>query len=141
MKNRLFALLVVFVLLVPCYGHAETNVSDDDIHEYFAGYTDDQLLALLTILEYEIGSRMPEREVSVPPGKYLIGEDIPANTYTILPHSFGAVVTHYDSSGERIQWFGVGSDTPVGKIVVEDGQILEIKSGTVIFKLYEGLGF
>ena len=82
------------------------------------------------------------KEVSVPVGKYTIGSDIPANTYTIKHNgNVLSMVTIYDANGKLVTMYTTSASAPIGKCELTDGQTIEIAGEPVIFTKYEGLGF
>ncbi len=48
-----------------------------------AHMTDDEVVALLSQVQQEIADRHIEKSAKVPAGSYLVGEDVPAGTYTV----------------------------------------------------------
>ena len=87
----------------------------------------------------------------VPSGVYTIGEDIPAGVYTIsctgkesiLLHLWGRAIGDYSSNGGSIYqvWVTPGEDGKIGKIVLEEGNVLEINGGALIVEKYQGFSF
>ena len=105
--------------------------------------SDDELVSLRDAINAELASRnFQEKEVTVPPGRYKVGEDIPAGTYTIsAAGKVMSMVTTYTASGDYGMIYNVTSDSPVGKLELADGQEIEISVEPVTFSVYKGIGF
>lgn len=104
------------------------------------GMATDELVALRDAVNAELAKRnFAEREVLVPAGTYIIGEDIPAGNYTFLCNDdiiqieiqgAGVYTGHVLTKGET-----------VGKQPLENGWTITISYGSVVFTPYVGLGF
>ena len=93
----------------------------------------------------------PEPEstgLTVPAGVYIAGEDFPAGTYRIelADQKSGSVVVLYEKMEDTTRAFAylheytMNKRSPViGKMVIEDGNVLDIRSGVIILLPYEGL--
>lgn len=129
-----FALLLVFLLTFAPFANAESI----DIHSM----SSEELTSLRTAINAELLSRGIEKEVTVPPGRYTVGVDVPAGVYT-LNHSGAllSMVTTYTTKGLIDLSFNVSAAEPVGKLELADGQEIQILLESVIFKPYKGLGF
>ena len=83
------------------------------------------------------------KEVSVPAGDYVIGEDIPAGIYSL--ESALAMIEVYPDASKDIMSIvvshSISTDEPVGKIELLDGYVISISFGSIVFKTYTGLGF
>ena len=170
MKNPRVVVSLVLVLLLafPCVTTAEV-VSDPSIEEtnqliegYIAegmtikeiaaatyqnnsdalsAYSDNFLKLLIALLEIELQHRgFAQGEVVVPMGEYIVGEDIPAGTYTLTAYGNLTDIEVY-SNGKCIHDHCLTSSEQVGKLPLEDGQVVRIKYGSMIFAPYKGLGF
>ena len=144
MKNivRVLSLLFVLMLSVATFAHAETF----DI----SALSYDELIALHKQVSLAIMQSDEWKEVTVPIGTYVIGEDIPAGDYTVT--YTGRVqsclyiypdiksVGSYDFSLHILNpsVFDSGS---IGKLSLSDGQVIDIQYGSVVFTPYTGLGF
>lgn len=146
--KKIIVLLVVLIL-IPCSSLAEAD-KYAAIHEMFANHSNDDLLTLQKMLEIELeyrglssGKQAAEgKEVIVPVGEYAIGEDIPANTYTIkLGGSLMSMVSIYDKNGNIDSMYTISPSAPIGKCALSDGQSIKIIGEPVVFIEYEGLGF
>lgn len=74
--RKLITVILILALILPAAALAEAQ-------NPFKDYTMEQLYMLLSIVQSEILSRSEWKEVTVPPGNYVIGEDIPAGHWTI----------------------------------------------------------
>ena len=138
-------LLLLVSLFIPCCVFAESD-EFAVIHETFASHTIDDLLLLKKIVEIELeyrGYYTETKEVSVPPGTYTIGADIPANVYSLsLDGSIVSMITIKNADGSLVTMHALNaSTTNIGKIDLTDGQVIEIVGEPVIFKPYVGIGF
>ena len=147
---RIFSVLCVLCFLNPSFAFSEVDpYSPEYIHSIFGSYSTEELLNLIRIVEIEIESRgegkekpATAKETSIPVGKYKIGVDIPANTYTVKMNSgFISMITIYSPSGGYVAMYTVTPDAPVGKCELTDGQSIEIVGSPVVFSQYQGLGF
>lgn len=137
MKKVLVLLLVLSMLLVP------TATADTGID--YTSMTDAELVTVRDACIKELGKRgFASKDVTVPVGTYVVGEDIPAGSYTItFASSSGfARVSVYDE-GKSYSSFSeqVAKDSPIGKVVLKNGQTIEINYDPVTFSPYKGLGF
>ena len=147
MKKRIHCFLLLFLaFLIPCQVFAEN--ADDTysvIHEAFANHTIDDLLTLQKMVEIELeyrGYYSEQKEVTVQPGTYTIGSDIPPNVYSLsLAGNIISMITIKDANGSLVAMHALNPGTNVGKIELADGQKIEIVGEPVLFKHYEGLGF
>lgn len=131
MKRIAFPLLAI-AILIPCIALASYALSDMSI---------DELVTLRSEINAELMERGYEKEVTIPAGTYIIGEDIPAGAYTIRHVSRSAMVTVYDENGRISEYHSVREGEIIGKMTMLNKQTVEISSGSVIFAPYVGLGF
>lgn len=78
------------------------------------------------------------KNVEVPVGEYIVGTDIPAGTYTLASDSnvmSAITVNDYE------QHYSINSDEKVGRIVLEEGDIVNIQYGGMLFSTYVGLNW
>ena len=102
----------------------------------------DDLIKLSRQVTAEIMNRPEWKEVTVPGGTWIVGEDIPVGTYSIMPTKTGGYVRITDAKGKLVISQGVRKEeTSIGKIELLDGYIVEIENGSVIFTPPKGLGF
>ena len=140
--KRFIGLLLV-LLLVAGVAHAEI----EDISKL----TDDELIQLKEQISAEEIARGLEKAVKVPRGRYIVGKDIPAGTYTIE-------LVEYDSYTVFNVWekeyevydYNVGlleninfsqEQKKYTKVVLSEGNVVETFVDYFIFTKYTGLGF
>lgn len=139
MRKIVSILLSVLLVFSFSFAFAETNLSDMSY---------DDLIALQKELTKEIMSRPEWKEVKIPAGEWVVGQDIPAGIYSIvIPkggsaviHLWGAAIDDYDTNGgmRLSDYRHEGED--IGKIELFDGNILEL-GDTVILTPPISLGF
>lgn len=163
MKKQLLFVLTLLILVssLPCVASAMTQEEyEQKIHEIYANVSDDELKFLFEAIQFELAYRgykfdfdethqaataqkqeASQKEVTVPPGSYTIGSDIPAGIYTIVPTGIISMLTVKDASGGLVTMHSLSGDTQVGKLELKAGQMIDIVGESVIFKPYAGLGF
>lgn len=134
MKRILVLLLVLLSLASIAY--AENAAVD------ISSMTTEELVSLRNSINAELATRnFAEKEVTVPPGTYTIGVDIPAGAYTFRTESDLVSISIEDENGRFIAGHPLSKGEVVGKQPLEDCWTIEISYGSVIFKPYVGLGF
>lgn len=131
--------IAAFLLaLVLCLGSFPAFADVD-----LSAYTQEELLALRDSINQELLKRGIEKEVEVPPGIYVVGEDIPAGTYTITTHatSWFCSLNVSNKSGKKVFYGSFNNGEKIGKLVLEDGFTVEIEYEAAVFSPYQGLGF
>lgn len=157
----LFVLLVLF-MSIPCVASALTEEEyKQQIRAMFADAPDEDLKSLFEAVQYELMCRgykfnfdethqaaspqkeaSNQKEVKVPAGKYTVGDDIPAGTYTITyDGKILASVTVKSSAEKYLFSETLSTGQKIGKLELSDGQIVEVGYDPVIFMPYQGLGF
>lgn len=133
MKRILSA--IIFITILCSFAAAETDLKTLSYNE---------LLELHHQLDAEIMSRSEWKEVDIPTGEWVIGEDIPAGNYSVsTTHELGGIITVYqDSEKDDLEsdMFVIQKTAPIGKLVLKDGMVLEILV-PVSFSPAIGLGF
>lgn len=160
-KKLLCMLCVCLFLSLPCLASAMTQEEyEQQVHDLFAGTSDADLQNLFQAVQFELVSRgykfdfdeshqaasvakeEPEqKEMTVPPGTYDIGIDIPEGAYTLTTTAVAISLTVTDIWDNYVTGHFLTPSNSVGKLKLEDGQSIEIVGGSVIFKPYAGLGF
>jgi hypothetical protein len=147
--KKLSCLLLVFCLVVP-YGSAQTTTADD-FQAYIESLPSDFLKTLIATFNAELVRRGEttvstsitiDKEVTVPVGTYIVGEDIPAGNYTIRcaeDDCFSFDVR--TATGKLVFSEFVYSGDHIGKVILQNGNKVEIEFNAVIFAPYKGLGF
>ena len=138
--KKLLLSIVIFSLLFSCAGAESVDLSA-------LSFAD--LLSLRSALDAEILSRPEWKEVTVPPGEYTVGIDIPAGVYSI-EHAgkrsgnfcvWGAAVDDYKANGGLLINTTISKDNPfLARLVLKDGNVLETNT-TILMTPYQGLGF
>ena len=128
MKKLICVLLLV--CMMPVFAAAE-----------FSDLSFDELLELRTELEAEIISRPEWKEVTVPSGTWIVGEDIPVGSYSIHPTSKGAYFRLKRNGWTEISQGIRKENAAFGKIILQKNDVVEIEDGSLIFAPPEGLGF
>lgn len=102
----------------------------------------EDLIALQAAVNKELAARnFAEKEVTVPPGTYIIGEDIPAGNYSFRCDSSFAGIDIEEANGRFVSGHSLREGETVGKQPLANGQVIEISYGSVVFMPYRGLGF
>ena len=110
MKKLICILLIV--CMVPVCSFAETDLSS-------MSYAD--LLSLQQLLIKEIMSRPEWKEVTIPTGSWIIGEDIPAGFYSITGIKDSTIVTVGDQKDSMVFFHTLNKEEKVGKIELLEG--------------------
>ena len=133
--KRMLALLLVLLTLAPI-SHAENAVD-------LSAMSTEELVLLRNAVIAELGARnFNDKEVTVPPGRYTVGIDIPAGVYTLTrTEKYFSAINTYTANGQYDLHFQVEDGKAVGKLELTEGQTVEITYESVIFKPYVGLGF
>ena len=134
MKRKFLSVILTLCLLLPVIALAEVDLSAMSV---------DELIALNKAIVMQLMSRKDFKEVPVSAGTYKVGEDIPAGMYTVKAEDDQYVVLYvFDSNGDyTLKMYTVKADSPIGKLVLEDGETVATVGGSVIFMPYAGLGF
>lgn len=103
-----------------------------------------ELLSLKDSIDQELANRGEGvKNVLVPVGRYTVGEDIPAGTYTVTYE--GAIISLVTVYSGKNDTYGTGynlsANGSIGKLELSDGQIIEVLYGSVYFSQYSGLDF
>ena len=126
MKKVLCSMLAI-LLLVPAFASAEVDVR---------ALSTEELLALRVSIVDELMARGEMKSANVPAGEYIVGEDIPAGSYSITTDQILVTVVIGDYDGMYV----VSPDSPVGKITLKDGDKFQI-TGNIVLTKYAGLSF
>ena len=107
-------ILIVLCLLVSS-ASAELDLS---------GYSYDHLLDLQKSITAEIISRPEWKEVTVPAGKWIIGEDIPAGAYCIKNTADSLnLIKSTSPTGDHDIYKTLGADEIIGKAPLNEGSV------------------
>lgn len=134
--KKIAALLLALIL---CLGSLPAFADVD-----LSAYTQEELLSLRDKINQELLKRGIIKVVAVPIGMYIVGEDIPAGAYTIKPERYSWIDVYTDESMKK-RSFGEGLQASkneyIGKLILEDGNLVSVEEGTLFFSPYQGLGF
>jgi hypothetical protein len=133
--KKLITLLLIAALLLPAAALADLP----DI----SGLTVEELIELNHQIQLRLFSEQLVNGVKVPPGTYIIGEDIPAGTYRVeITGGTGFYDLNQKAGGYLIASGLTGSlydVTEIGKMVLEDGNELKLYNSTFVLYPYTGL--
>ena len=134
--KKLIALLMIIALLLPAAVLADLP----DI----SGLSYDELLELRTKIQLQLFSSKLVDGITVPPGEYIIGEDIPEGSYRVCAISLerNSMVIIYSAGKNVLTSYAIGDlygAYEVGKLPLENGMIIEVDFAPVIFYPYAGL--
>ena len=137
--KKLMVILLLVCLVLPITVLADVSLPD------LTEYTTEDLVALKTLIAQEMLERGIEKQATIPIGKYTIGVDIPAGTYSVKPVKSGFDFKIYPNANktgafDSIYYEYVRSTESIGKIELLEGQILEIDAN-VILTVYTGINF
>ena len=129
--KKLVTLCLSLLLLMPVCASA----SDVDL----ASMSFDELVALKEGILEEIVSRPEFKEVTVPTGVYIVGEDIPVGAYTVTLKSNGFGEVEINDS-YKSSYMLTSSSSQIGKLDLKKDDVVKI-TGTIISQKYAGLDF
>lgn len=132
MKKLVIALLLGVILLT----FNTANAESPDLSRF--SYR--ELLELRQQVDFAIAQTGEWQQVVVPPGEYIVGIDIPAGSYTVTLEGNLSDIEVY-SDGKRIHDHCLTDADRIGKLPLQDGQVVRIKYGNLLFTPYKGLGF
>ena len=133
MRIRLLSMVLAMLLIFPATAFAELN---------FADYSVEDLISLKTEIHSEIIRRTSDDNTTrVPMGRYTVGVDIPAGAYKLICASDRGMVSLFTADGNVITYYTMYYLEEVGRIDLQDGQIVEIQWGAIVFSTYRGIGF
>lgn len=133
--RKLITLLLIAAMLLPAAAMADLP----DI----SGLTPDELIELNHQIQNRLFSEQLVNGVKVPPGTYIIGEDIPAGTYRVeITGGTGFYDLNQEAGGHLIMTGLTGKSydvTEIGKMILEDGNELKLYNSTFVLYPYTGL--
>ena len=133
--KKLLSLILVVVLVLPAAACADLP----DI----SSLTDQELLDLCKMIGVKLFGEKLADGIIVPPGEYIVGEDIPAGNYKITISGGMGFYDVYNKKGGYIVMSGVAGEPynvlEIGKLTLEDGNILELTNSTFTFYPYLNL--
>ena len=122
--KRAFAFLLVLCMLF-------VSASAEEL----AGLSQDQLRAMIVLVNAEIASRQELTGADVPAGFWIVGQDIPAGVYSIsIADKSGAYLSVKSATGHLVTTGGVRKEKDtIGKIELKIGDVVEIEGGPLHF--------
>jgi hypothetical protein len=129
--------LLLAIMLIPFAVHASSiDLSTLSFSE---------LVALQNEVFAAIVNHEEFKEVKVPIGVYRVGTDIPAGEYSLKPGDSYAAITlsTNDDFSDYSSMISIASidEEGIGRIVLKDGQFVNVEYGSIIFARFVGLGF
>lgn len=129
--KRFVLIFLAAVLLAGC-ACAESNLSSMSY---------DDLIALQKSVTAEIMTRPEWKEVKVPAGEWIIGEDIPAGYYSVTALEWFVTLEYYPNKNDTFyDYFEISANETLGKFKFTDGMKI-VLSKDCIFAPPKGLGF
>lgn len=127
MTKRIMTLLIIFTVVICSSSLAEVDVKS---------LSTDELISMRLAIVQELIDRGEMKSAKVPAGEYIVGEDIPAGSYSITTDQIlvTIVIGNYDGM------YVVSPDSPVGKLTLKAGDKIQFTGGVVLTK-YTGLSF
>ena len=153
----LICLISAILVSTPCYASydiekmigsgmslidiADMMEADHAVTEMFSLLGTNELAILAILCTREVQRRSPiSKEVVVPMGEYIVGEDIPAGVYTVTTGDSYSNLQVY-SNGKRIYVYDSLTTETIGKLTLTTGQIVKVQYDSMTFAPYKGLGF
>ena len=100
----------------------------------------EELLSVQKSVTKEIISRPEWKEVKVPAGVWIIGQDIPAGSYSIMPENLVTLKFYENTETTYWDYYILESGEGLGKIELKEGMKIDL-NGSVVFAPPKGLGF
>ncbi len=132
--------LITIILILAMLLRAAALADLPDI----SGLSNDELLELREKIQLQLFSSKLVDGITVPPGEYIIGEDIPEGSYRVCAISLerNSMVIIYSAGKNVLTSYAIGDlygAYEVGKLPLENGMIIEVDFAPVIFYPYAGL--
>lgn len=102
------------------------------IGEGFADYTFDELHFIQQLINEEIHSRPEWKEVTVPAGVWIVGEDIPAGNYSITATEDLSVIRLTDKNDHYVFYKTMSKGEFAGKVPFYEGCTLQIYNPIIL---------
>jgi len=125
--KKFLGFLFAVLLLLPIFASAEVDVKS---------LSTEELLALRVSIVDELMARGEMKSAKVPAGEYIVGEDIPAGSYSITTDQILVTIVIGDYDGMYV----VSPDSPVGKLTLKAGDKIQFTGGVMLTK-FAGLSF
>ena len=133
--KKIVAMFLIVVLALPALALADLP----DISKL----TEQELIDLSKEIGTKLfGDKLAEG-ITVPPGDYIIGDDIPSGSYKIVITGGMGFFVVYTEKGGRTKISGVTGEAynviDIGKLTLEDGNVLHLVNSTFVFYPYVNL--
>ena len=125
--KKFLGFLFAVLLLLPIFASAEVDVKS---------LSTEELLALRVSIVDELMARGEMKSANVPAGEYVVGDDIPAGSYSITTDQLLVTIVIGDYDGMYV----VSPDSPVGKLTLKAGDKIQI-TGKIVLTKYAGFSF
>ena len=136
--KKLITVILILALIIPAAALADLP----DI----SGLSNEELIELNHRIQLMLFTEKMVEGVEVPAGEYIVGEDMPAGVYrmeVVFPNA-GGHMTVYDTDKSRTtidqsylgEFWGV---LEIGKIKLEEGNVLRINGNSLRIFAYAGL--
>ncbi len=125
--KRFFCTFLFILLLIPIVANAEVDVKT---------LSTEELLALKVSIVEELIARGEMKSAKVPAGEYIVGEDIPAGSYSITTEQMLVTVV----IGDYDNFYVISPESPLGKITLKAGDKIQF-TGSVVMSKFAGLSF
>ena len=125
--KRLLCAVLVASLFLPVFAFAEMDIKS---------LSTEELISLRLFIVQELMDRGEMKSVTVPAGEYIIGEDIPAGSYSVTTDQILVTLV----IGEFDRMYVISPDSPIGKITLKEGDKIQFSSIVFLAK-YAGLSF
>jgi len=136
--KRLITIILILAVLLPAAALADLP----DISEL----KPEELLELNRRIQIQLFGEKLAEGIDVPASDYIVGEDIPAGTYrmTVKFPSSGGTLVVYETSEKRKKTFNSSLGefwgvVEIGKVELEEGNLVHIHGNTLTFFPYTGL--
>lgn len=141
MKRMLGLILAICLLSGACALAAPITIDPDEA-------TIDELLEAKRAIDLAVFGSEAYEYITVPVGMYEVGVHIPAGEYTISCDESLMRMTMIQvfSSPEKglnhyVESHSIANDEVIGRLVLQEGYVVEVNSGAAVFHRYAGLGF
>jgi len=133
--RKLITLILILAMFLPAIALADLP----DI----SGLSTDELIELNHLIQMKLFSEKLNDGIRIPQGTYIIGEDIPAGSYRVLIEGDSGSYQLY--RGNTLILNGIVGTyfnlNEVGRIILSDGNVLQLNQCVFIFYPYTGLSF
>jgi hypothetical protein len=146
MMRKLLAILFLLVFTL-------SNANAQSFN--FDGLSNDELIEMQARIITELSIRQGAKNIEMPAGTYTAGVDFPSGTYSVKTKGFFVQFLLYQDANDmqiildqtddflksfsRMKQHILDDENGIGKIVIEDGNILNIIGGTIHLSPYSGL--